>query len=141
MADGAVVAKKLEQIERYYGELRSKQTVSREQFLGDVTERRAVERMFENVIQACTDLAKHIATKDFDYTGDRSKEAVEILAANDVITEETAKTVAAAIGFRNILAHEYGSVDPNQVYEYLQNDLSIYDRFSQEIATWAEEKI
>jgi len=138
MADTAVVAKKLEQIERYYGELRSKQTLSKEQFLGDVTEKRAVERMFENVIQACTDLAKHIATEDFGYSGDRSKEAVEVLATNDIITEETAETVAAAIGFRNILAHEYGDVDPEQVYEYLQNELSIYEQFSQQIATWAK---
>jgi hypothetical protein len=48
MADERVVSIKLEQIEQYYGELSEKQeTLSRNEFLGDTTEQRAVERMFE----------------------------------------------------------------------------------------------
>ncbi len=33
------------------------------------TEQRAVERMFENAIQACSALAQHIATRAFDFEG------------------------------------------------------------------------
>ena len=87
MADAAVVATQLEQIERYYGELLSKQDVPKDTFLSDVTERRAVERMFENAIQACVDLAKHVATEDFGYQGDSSKEAVELLEG-EVVTRK-----------------------------------------------------
>lgn len=57
-----MVAKKLEQIEQYHGELKEKQqSLSHEHLLTDTTEQRAVERMFENAIQACSDFAQHVA--------------------------------------------------------------------------------
>lgn len=140
MADSAVVSTKLEQIEQYYGELQAKQSLSEETFLAEVTEQRAVERMFENVIQACVDLSKHIAVADFEYEGDRSKEAVEILCENGVIDDETSGILTDAVGFRNILAHEYGEVNPELVYDYLQNELSVYEEFSRQVATWFAEQ-
>lgn len=93
--------------------------------------------MFENVIQASADLAKHVAAHDFGYDGDEAKEAVRTLGGQGVIDEGTTETLVAAIGFRNVLAHEYGTVDYDQVYDFLQDGLEVYDRFSQQVAQWA----
>ncbi len=140
MVDERVVAVKLEQIEQYHGELKAKQeTLSRHQFLSSTTEQRAVERMFENVIQACSDLAQHIATSEFQFEGTTSKDAVRVLHREGLIGESTASTLVAAIGFRNVLAHEYGHVDYGEVYETLQTGLAIYDTYSQQIAQWVQE--
>lgn len=140
MADPAVVATKLQQIEQYHSELQDKQYLSKETFLTSVTEQRAVERMFQNAIQACIDLIQHIATTSFEYDGESSKAAIQILAANDVIAEGTATTLTDAVGFRNILAHEYGHVEEEAVYTYLQTELSLYDEVSQQIAVWFNER-
>ncbi|WP_228434499.1 HepT-like ribonuclease domain-containing protein [Natrarchaeobaculum aegyptiacum] len=68
VADEGVVAVKLEQIEQYHRELKEKQaTLSCQDLRTNTTEQRAVERMFENVIQACADLAQHVGTHDFGY--------------------------------------------------------------------------
>jgi uncharacterized protein YutE (UPF0331/DUF86 family) len=76
MADEGVVSIKLEQIEDYHSELRMKQReLSREDLLTNTTEQRAVERMFENVIQACSDLAQHIATRDFEASPGRASDS------------------------------------------------------------------
>lgn len=137
MADERVVSKKLERIEQYHGELKAKQgSLSRTDLLTDTTEQRAVERMFENAIQACSDLAQHIATHDFDFDGDTSKEAVRVLGQEEVIDEETMNTLVAAIGFRNVLAHEYGRVDYGETYETLRTGLEVYDAYSQQVAQW-----
>lgn len=101
-----------------------------------MTEQRAVERMFENAIQACADLAQHVATRDFGFDGSTSKGAIRVLDRGDVIDEETAETLIAAIGFRNVLAHEYGHIDYAEVYEMLQTGLEVYDTYSQQIARW-----
>lgn len=139
MADERIVSKKLEQVEQYHGELRAKQrSLSRDIFLTNVTEQRAVERMFENVIQATADLAKHIASSDFDYQGDESKEAIRVLHHEDVIDEATVDTLIAAVGFRNVLAHEYGDVDYDIVFDILQSELDVYNQFSQQIARWLQ---
>ncbi len=82
MVDERVVSVKLGQIEQYYSELKTKQnkirqeTLSRQEFLSSTTERRAVERMFENAIQACADLAQHIASREFGFNGTTSKGAI-----------------------------------------------------------------
>lgn len=141
MVDSRVVATKLKQIEQYHGELRDKQrSLSRAEFLEETTEQRAVERMFENAIQACSDLAQHVATQAFGYDGDTSKEAVRVLGREDVLDEETVDTLVTAIGFRNVLAHEYGQVDAEQVYETLQAGLGVYESFSRQVARWVRER-
>lgn len=141
MVDERVIARKLELIEQYHGELREKQKVlSREEFRQQTTQQRAVERMFENAIQACSDLAQHVATRAFDYDGTIAKEAVRVLYRQGVIDEETTETLVAAIGFRNVLAHEYGRVDIDAVYETLQTELDVYDAYSQQVAQWVRER-
>lgn len=136
MADPAVVSTKLEQIEQYYGELRSMQALSREEFLNDVWKQRAVERMFENAIQACTDLSQHVATADFGYDGETGRGAVDVLVDHGVVDDATGAKLSDAVGFRNVLAHEYGHVDPERVYDYLQHDLQVYDEFGRQVAAW-----
>lgn len=140
MVDERVVSVKLEQIEQYHGELKGKQeTLSRRKFLSSTTEQRAVERMFENAIQACADLAQHIATREFGFDGTTSKDAIRVLGRENVIDEETGDTLISAVGFRNVLAHEYGHVDHVEVYETLQTGLAVYDTYSRQIAQWVKE--
>ena len=137
MVDERVVSVKLEQIERYHGELTAKrETISRREFLSSTTERRAVERMFENAIQACADLVQHVASREFGFDGTTSKGAIRVLAREGVIDEGTAGTLVAAIGFRNVLTHEYGQINYDEVYETLQTGLSVYDTYSQQVARW-----
>ena len=91
MADERVLSVKLEQIEQYHGELEAKrEALDREEFLGSTTEQRAVERMFENAIQAAADLAQHVATREFGFGGTTSKGAIRVLRREGVIDEETA---------------------------------------------------
>lgn len=96
--------------------------------------------MFENAIQACSDLAQHIATQDFDFDGNTAKGAIRVLHREDVIDKETMTTLVAAIGFRNILAHEYGQIDSAEVFETLQTGLTVYDTYSQQIAQWFRDR-
>lgn len=92
--------------------------------------------MFENAIQACSDLTKHIAAQEFDFAGGSAKEAIRTLDQAEIITEETADTLVTAVGSRNVLADQYGNVDYDEVYESLQTGLDVYDAFSQQIAEW-----
>lgn len=51
------------------------------------------------------------------------------LVSEGVLSPETGRPMAEACGFRNIIAHEYGTViDDEMVYEALQ-DLSRYRAF------------
>jgi uncharacterized protein YutE (UPF0331/DUF86 family) len=62
-----------------------------------------------------------------------------VLCREGVIDEATADTLVAAVGFRNVLAHEYGRIDYEEVYETLQTELGVYDRYSRQIAQWVRD--
>ena len=44
-----------------------------------------------------------------------------------------------AVGFRNILAHRYGGVDHDIVFDVLHENLQWFERFQQELAQWFQE--
>lgn len=60
MVDEEVVARKLETIERYLRDLRNEQAIDRAAYLEDERTQRVVKRLFNNLINACTDLAAHV---------------------------------------------------------------------------------
>lgn len=137
MADERVVSTKLEQIEQYHGELVAKrETLSRTEFLGNTTEQRASngcsKMPFRRVpISHNTSLrtisisvAVHPRRRFVFSVGKRSS------------TRRRRTRSSAAVGFRNVLAHEYGRVDYVAVYETIQTGLEIYDAFSQQVAQW-----
>ena len=42
------------------------------------------------------------------------------------------------MGFRKVLAHEYGDIDPEQVYQYLREELGLSEEFTRQVAEWFE---
>lgn len=50
------------------------------------------------------------------------------------------ETLGTAVGFRNGLAHEYGRMNAEDVYETLQTGLDVYEAFSRQIARWVREE-
>jgi uncharacterized protein YutE (UPF0331/DUF86 family) len=99
-----------------------------------------VERTFVNLIQACIDLAQHIRSTEDLSPGGTSKEAIEALGEAGVLSAETQGKLEEAVGFRNVLAHQYASVEHELVYDVLQNDLRWFERFQQEVAEWYTEE-
>jgi uncharacterized protein YutE (UPF0331/DUF86 family) len=136
MVDEEIVVDKLRHINEYTNDLKEMRGVTKDDYLTDTVLQRAVERTFMNLIQSCIDLAQHIrAAEGFSPHGTAKKE-IEALGNNDIITTETQEKLEEAVGFRNILAHRYGDVNHDVVYDVLHTDLSWFERFQQEVAQW-----
>ncbi len=41
-----------------------------------------------------------------------------------------------AVGFRNVLAHRYGEVDHDVVYDVLHGELHWFEQYQRELAQW-----
>jgi uncharacterized protein YutE (UPF0331/DUF86 family) len=48
-------------------------------------------------------------------------DAFRLLSGAGIITAELAATMAASVGFRNVLVHGYAEVDDQKVVEHLQH--------------------
>lgn len=136
MVDEEIVGDLLGYINRYTNDLKRMQGLSRREYEDDMVTRRAVERTFVNLIQACIDLAKHIRLTEGLSPSGTSKREVEALGNAEIISDETREHIEEAVGFRNLLTHRYGEIDHEVVYRILQNDLRWFERFQHEVARW-----
>ena len=111
----------------------------RSEFDQDPYLRDIVERNLEIAAQSCIDICHRIislenARKPTDYY-----EAILIVGELGVLPVDFSQHLAPIAGFRNILVHEYISVDWDLVYEKLQQ-LDDLDRFRELVRLWMKNR-
>ena len=141
MVDEAIVTDKLRLINEYTNDLKQMRGLSKAEYLDDMVLQRAVERTFMNLIQACIDLAAHVRSTETEPTADTAKAEIDALETVGIVTPETADRLTEAVGFRNVLAHRYGDVNHDVVYDALHNDLRWFEQFQTEVAQWLQTEI
>lgn len=132
------IVEKAEFVEECLAMLAAKQSVTRDRYRESQETRDVVERRFEKATQACIDVAR-ILLKDVDGKAPTSNAAaMERLGELDIVSENTAESMARAASFRNVIAHEYGNVlDHDVVYDALQ-DLRRYRDFLYDVRAYLE---
>lgn len=139
MVNEEVVVEKLRLINQYTEDLEQMRGMTRDEYVADMVTQRAVERTFLNLVQSCIDPAQHVrSTEDLSPSG-TSKREMEALGEAGIIPEETRVKMEEAVGFRNVLAHRYGDVDHDVVYDVLHDDLAWFERFQTEVAQWFQQ--
>lgn len=139
MVDDDVIVDKLRYINRYTDDLKQIRGMSKEEYVEDMVTQRAVERTLMNLVQACIDLAQHIRSAEDLSPTETAKQEMQALGNADIISRETQEKMEEAIGFRNILAHRYGDIDHEVVYDVLHDDLRWFEQFQQELARWFQQ--
>ncbi|MDS0297531.1 DUF86 domain-containing protein [Halogeometricum sp. S1BR25-6] len=139
MVDDDVIVDKLRYINQYTDDLKQMRGMSKEEYVKDVVMQRAVERTLMNLVQACIDLAQHIRSEEDLSPSGTAKQEMQALGNADILSPETQGRMEEAIGFRNILAHRYGDIDHDVVYDVLHNDLHWFEQFQQELAQWFQQ--
>ena len=116
---------KIEEIEEYLSELEELVPSDLEEYKSNKTTKAACERYVEKIIEGVVDLAflaaKHLKIEIPEQTTD--KDIFELLVKNNIISQELSKKLQEAKGMRNILAHEYGKIDDEIVFNSLKNEL------------------
>jgi uncharacterized protein YutE (UPF0331/DUF86 family) len=59
-----------------------------------------------------------------------------VLGDHGVLTTATASRMATAVGFRNVLVHQYARVDDERVIAFLERDLQTLTAFTGEVSAW-----
>lgn len=96
---------------------------------------RGVKYSFVTAIEACVDIAQHIcATEGWGPPGDNG-DAVELLGRHGVVPADVATAMRKAVGFRNVLVHEYVEVEDTVVTGRLE-DLSDLRHFVRSVGSW-----
>ncbi len=134
------VLARLEALNQYLSELEKFCSLSRAEFLGDLRNYRTVERCFQLAAQAAIDIASHIVAADFSHRPEGYRQVIEILGEVGVLPQDLAERFAGVAGLRNILIHEYLSVNLDIVYDHLQKDLDDFYQFSHHIVHYLRQR-
>ncbi|MDQ2812391.1 MAG: DUF86 domain-containing protein [Actinomycetota bacterium] len=96
---------------------------------------RGVKYTFVTAIEACVDVAQHIcATKGWGPPADNGG-AVGLLGEHGVLATELAVSMRKAVGFRNVLVHDYIEVD-DSIVTYRLNSLDDLEEFIRQVAAY-----
>ncbi len=108
--------------------------------LASAPERRAaLERWLQVAIEACIDVAYHVIADRGWTPPDTAREAFAALAAHGLLDADLAARLGLAAGLRNVLVHDYVSVDLERLVQALRNGLADLSAFGAAAARWLEE--
>ena len=80
-------------------------------------------------IQNCIDIAAHVMSDQGTSVPGSVNEMFYFLEENGLVPSELIERMVKAVGFRNLLVHEYGKLDLKEVFEIAHHHSNDLDQF------------
>jgi uncharacterized protein YutE (UPF0331/DUF86 family) len=96
---------------------------------------RGVKYTFVTAIEACVDVAQHVCAAQGWGPPRDNGDAMALLGRHGVLDPDLAARMRRAVGFRNVLVHEYVDVDDQIVLARL-DDPSDLEQYARQVAAW-----
>ena len=80
-------------------------------------------------IQNCIDIAAHIVSDEGYGVPGSSNEMFYMLEEHSLLDKSLTEKMVRAVGLRNLIVHEYGTIDLKKIYHLASNDLADLDDF------------
>lgn len=94
-----------------------------------------VKYLFVTAIEGCVDVAQHLCSSEGFGPPDTNAAAVRELGRRDVIDPSLAESLGRAVGFRNVLVHQYATVDDGIVRASLSQVGELH-QFVEQVSRW-----
>lgn len=99
----------------------------------DYTKQDSIILNIQRACEAAIDLAMHIISEKKLGIPQNSRDAFEVLYANNLINESLMSDLKAMVGFRNIAVHDYQSINLSIVEMIIKNHLDDFKKFTYEV--------
>jgi uncharacterized protein YutE (UPF0331/DUF86 family) len=100
--------------------------------------RAAVERWLQVAIEACVDIATHvIGDKGWTPPGN-ARASFQILAGHNLIPLDLAHRLSLAASLRNLLVHDYATIDLERLAATVRDDLGDLRSFASLAVSWLQ---
>ena len=129
MIDKDVILNKANKVDHHLSRIKEKRVVSLEGFLADLDCQESILFNLQMAVQNCIDIAAHIISEEELGIAGSTNEMFYILQENGYLSPELTENMVAAVGFRNLVVHEYGNIDLRQVYQIAQKDIDDMEGF------------
>lgn len=131
MAENGVIVAKLAIIEEYLKKLQEYFPVSLEQFKSDWGLQKIIERSLQVMIEVMTDIAERIIAQKGITPQTTAAASLKKLKELGIIQSDDA--YSKMVRFRNLVVHQYDSIELGILYSLVQNNLDDFKKFIDEI--------
>jgi uncharacterized protein YutE (UPF0331/DUF86 family) len=134
MVDRALVASKIASVRDAVARIRAVLPADRDAFVADRTAREITVLNLFVALQECLSLATHwLAEQSLDVP-ETYGDVFRRLGERGAVSAPVAAGLAAASGFRNLIAHQYGALDASRVHAIASERLDDLLTFCDELA-------
>jgi uncharacterized protein YutE (UPF0331/DUF86 family) len=118
-----VVAARLKRLQQYLKTLHEVKTFDIQRFKSDPFIHGTAERNLHLAIECLLDIGNHIIADRGYRKPDTYAEIIEVLAQEGVVSQKLCQHMAGMAAFRNVLVHDYVTLDLEVVYQVIQGQL------------------
>jgi len=129
MINNTIIKQHLKELEIAIRELRRYQNRPLVDFENDISLLWTVEHGLQVAIQNILDTGVHILAAQSKPDWDDYTEVIDSLGKNSIIPVEFAQKIRGMASFRNILVHEYATIDLEKLHQILNNNLEDFEEF------------
>ena len=131
---------KLEEFGHYLQELEEMLPSELEDYLNNLTLRRACEKTAELAIETVISTISIMVSSLKLGVPTSEDSLVDLLVRNKVITNQLGGKIKAMKGFRNILIHKYGEIDDKRAYDFFQEEREDFNLLITEVKSYIKNK-
>ena len=129
MVDRRIIAEKVDTVERSLRRIGERRGKSRDEFLADHDRQDIVLLHLMQAIQGCIDLAAHVVSEREMGLAGSTRDFFHILCDKQIMSADLCEKMICAVGFRNLVAHEYAKLDLTKVYTFATDGLVDIEEF------------
>lgn len=138
MVDRGVAHRLLGLLREYLQDLKPLQGLSFQEYQSDVRTRRFAERTLQIAIEACLDLGHHLIADEGWREPRDNRDVLAVLAEHGVIDRELLPDLQDMASFRNLIVHNYGTIDHAIVHGIVRRRLGDLERFAAAVFRYLE---
>ena len=124
MADSDLILARAGSVRSHLKRVFEKRNVDLDGFLKDIDRQESILFNIQMAVQNCIDIAAHIISENGLGVPGSTTEMFYLLEKHGYLNHDLTRRMVKAIGFRNLIVHEYGKIELEQVYEIAQNDIN-----------------
>jgi uncharacterized protein YutE (UPF0331/DUF86 family) len=122
--DKDLILAKAGSVKSHLNRVIEKRNVDLDSFIKDIDRQESILFNIQTAVQNCIDIAAHIISEESFGVPGSTTEMLYILEKNGYLDKDLTLKMVKAVGFRNLIVHEYGKIELEQAYEIAQNDIN-----------------
>lgn len=124
MVDKNLLLRKIADLEGYMEQIKEYSSITIDEYRSDWKVQRIIERTLQMMIEVAVDIANHIISDGKMRIPESYADTFRVLFENRVIDEDIQEIMIKMSKFRNIVVHQYESVNPEIVVNILKKGLT-----------------